>query len=35
MKGLIHTAIFVLFSLISAAALAEIRTATLAVSGMT
>ncbi len=35
MKRLINAAIFVMFTLISAVALAEIRTATLAVSGMT
>lgn len=35
MKKLISAATFVLFGVISAAALAEIRTVTLAVSGMT
>ena len=35
MKRLINAGIFVVFLLISAVALAEIRTVTLAVSGMT
>ena len=35
MNKLITAAVFVLFTLMSATALAEIRTATLAVSGMT
>ena len=35
MKKLVTAAIFAIFALISATALAEIRTATLAVSGMT
>ena len=35
MKKLINAAIFILFAVVSAAALAEIKTVTLAVSGMT
>ena len=35
MKKLISAAMFLLFAVISAAALAEIRTVTLSVSGMT
>lgn len=35
MKKLVNTALFILFTVISAAVLAEIRTVTLAVSGMT
>jgi len=35
MKKLISAAMFILFSIVSAAALAEIRTVTLSVSGMT
>ncbi len=35
MKNLITAAMFVMFTLISATALAAVRTATLAVSGMT
>ncbi len=35
MKKVITTAIFAIFALISATALAAVRTATLAVSGMT
>lgn len=35
MKKLVNTATFVLFTVVSAAVLAEIRTVTLSVSGMT
>jgi len=35
MKRLIYAAMFILFTVVSAASLAEIRTVTLSVSGMT